>query len=310
MSFEVTWLRPTCRVVYEDGTWLPVDAFMYYHAGFFFDEWNNDEDKCRPYYRLGWEGNCPTGNRVTLNAVEWVNPYPERTIKHIDFFTPEFEDAQGLRVSDQMEAFVAITGVEATAHDVAFWKDHPARSPVLPPRKDSLGGTVLRNLNGNERTLVGKDGEKIGYTWKMIGGAQLDRWQLHDLCYCNQDFSDFGVEVILDTPTAFDRLEIRGPVSHRAHWASRAQRKRKVDVNVEVSEDGTTFRKVGDLKGLSADADFIPLALDGKPIKAIRMTATALPYAEGYLPVQVQGNIFDGIPHANPSFNWRLVLPK
>jgi len=213
-----------------------------------------------------------------------------------------------------MEAFVAITGVEATPHDLAFWKDHPGRPPVLPPRKENMGGIVLHNvISGNVKgTLTTGIGgrENMDYTWKAIGGGQLDRWQLHDLCYSNKDFRDFGVEVILDTPAAFERIEIRGPVSHRAHWASRGQRKRKVDVSIEVSEDGTTFRKAGDLKGLSADVDFIPLALGDKPIKAIRMTATALPYSEGYMPVQTQGNIFDGIPHANPSFNWRLVLPK
>ncbi|MCL2641564.1 MAG: hypothetical protein FWD53_12010, partial [Phycisphaerales bacterium] len=316
MHFEFTWLRPTCRVVYDDGTWLPVDAFMYYHAGFFFDEWDNDEDKTRPYYRLAWEGNSPNGRRVILNAVEWVNPYPDRTIKYIDFFTPYFEEQQGLRVSDMMEAFVAITGVEPVPHDLNFWKNRPGRPPVLPARKESTKGTVLKAVSsgGGRGNLVGGagGGENIGYVLKPLGGSKIARelQQIYDLCYRDHDFQHFGVEVTLNEPTAFDRLEIRGPVSFRAHWASRGQRKRKIDVSVEISEDGTTFRKIGELQGLSADVDFIPLPLDSKPIKAVRMMANALPYTEGYLPTQVQGDIFD--PHvlrANPSFVWRFVTP-
>jgi len=316
MSFEETWLRPTCRVVYEDGTWLPVDSFMYYHSGFFFDEWNNANDVTRPYYRLGWQGNCPNGQQVTLDVVEWVNPYPERTIRQIDFFTPEFEDVRGLRVSDMMEAFVAITGVEPTPRDVAFWKDRPGRIAVLPPRKESAEkgrGIVLKavDMGRGQGNLVGGAGS-IGYAVKLLGGGQIAReyQQIYDICYCDQDFQEFGIEMMLNEPAAFDRLEIRGPVSFAGHWASRAQRKRKVDVSAEVSEDGKTFRKAGELKGLSADVDFIPLDLQGKPIKAIRMMATALPYSENYLPVQVQGDIFDShCPHANPSFSWRFVAP-
>src|ERR1035437_6779237 len=118
MSFEESWLRPACRVVYDDGSWLVVDSFMSYFAGFYFDQWDITDDGSRPYYRLGWRGNCPSGRQVTLSAVEWGNPYPEKMIQQIDFFTPEFEESQGKRVSDQMEAMVAITGVEATAHDL------------------------------------------------------------------------------------------------------------------------------------------------------------------------------------------------
>ena len=28
MSFEENWLRPTCRVVYDDGSWLVVDPLL------------------------------------------------------------------------------------------------------------------------------------------------------------------------------------------------------------------------------------------------------------------------------------------
>ena len=151
MYFQHTWVRPTCRVVYDDDSWLVVDVFLYFHAGLFFDEWNKTSEVVRPHYRLGWKGNSPTGRPVTLDAVEWVNPYPEKTIREIDFFTPDFEEKRGKRVSDMMEAIVAITGVEPTAHDLTFWKARGDRPPLLPPREEGLGGVALRPANDLRR---------------------------------------------------------------------------------------------------------------------------------------------------------------
>ncbi len=66
----------------------------------------------------------------------------------------------------------------------------------------------------------------------------------------------------------------------------------------------------GVLKGLSADADFIPLDLGEHALKAIRMTGSAAPYRLHYHPVQFQGDIFwRNVPHWNPSFTWRLFAP-
>ncbi|HUW59203.1 MAG TPA: glycoside hydrolase family 20 zincin-like fold domain-containing protein, partial [Planctomycetota bacterium] len=319
MYFQHTWVRPTCRVVYDDDSWLVVDAFLYFHAGLFFDEWNNVSDVVRPHYRLGWKGNSPTGARVTLDAVEWVNPYPDRTIRHIDFFTPDFEDVQGKRVSDMMEAIVAVTGVEPTERDVAFWKDRPNRPPRLPPREERLDGTTLRPVkdlwrrndgawSGHLLTRAGK----ILYTLKPIGRTKVYRRfdQIYDLAYCDVDFRDFGVEVIFDKPLRLARIDVRGPLSIGGHWGAYSQRTKKADVTVEVSEDGKTWRRAGELRGIAADADFLPVDLDGTAVKSVRMTGTARPYREHYHPVQVQGDIFwRQEPHWNPSFTWRLIAP-
>lgn len=319
MSFEETWLRPTCRVVYDDGSWLVADCFLYFHAPLFFDEWNNDSGAVRPQYRLGWQGNCPGGKTVTLNVAEWVNPYPDKTIKHIEFFTPDSEDAHGKRVSDMMEAIVAVTGVEPVARDLAFWKGRADASPLLAPRRANPAGTEIRLARELRQAGDGKwagalmaGSGQVQYTLAPIGRAGVDRgWNaIHDMAYCNVDFSDFGVEMTLDKPLAMGRIELRGPVSFGAHWGSYSSRTKKVDVTVEVSEDGTAWRSAGMMKGLSADADFIPLDLGGKTLKAIRMTGSARAYRRDYHPVQFQGDVFwRNVPHWNPSFTWRLFAP-
>jgi hypothetical protein len=319
MSFEDTWVRPTCRVVYDDDSWLVADCFLYFHAPFFFDEWDNDSGVVRPFYRLGWRGNCPGGQAVTLHVAEWTNPYPDKMVKHIEFFTPDYEDARGKRVGDMMEAIVAVTGVEPTARDLAFWKNRPDAAPLLPARRTDPGGTELRLGRELQRThdgtwagtLQAASGQ-VRYVLAPIGQTGVDRGfgQIYDLAYCCVDFRDFGVEMTLEKPLALERIELRGPTSFGAHWGSYAARTKKADLAVEVSEDGKAWRPAGALKGLSADADFIPLDLGGKAVKAIRMTATAAPYRQHYHPVQFQGDIFwKNVPHWNPSFTWRLFAP-
>jgi len=323
MSFEETWLRPTCRVVYDDGSWLVVDSFLIWHAGLFFDEWNDSDDVVRPYYRLGWKGNSPTGARVTLHTVEWVNPYPEKTIRHIEFVTPEFADVRGKRVSDMMEAIVAITGVEPVARDLAFWKDRPGRDPLLPPRPEPLSGVPLtaagdprpRN-DGTWASSLQTPSGPVAYTVKPLDGSGFYRHftDIYDMAYCEIDFRPFGAEVTFEKPLALSRVEIRGPTSLGGHWGAFAPRTKKADVTVEVSEDGKTWRKAGELRGVSADADFLPVDLgtrDGAGIKAVRLTGTVAPYRQHYHPVQVQGDVFwRSEKHWNPSFTWRFVSPE
>ncbi|MFB3893073.1 MAG: glycoside hydrolase family 20 zincin-like fold domain-containing protein [Phycisphaerae bacterium] len=331
MYFGETWLRPTCRVVYDDDTWLVADCFLIWHAGLFDDGWDHNDMITLPYYRAGWYGNCPTGSKVELDAAEWVNPYPDKTVKHVDFFTPEFADKNGKRVSDMMEALVAMTAVEATPRDLAFWKaraESPKAQaaycdlpPLLPPRREQ-SGVVLKpvgDMGGrtdNLRSLLQTAAGQIGYTLKPLGQGKCARHftDIYDLAYCDVDFSDFGVEVTFDKPFVLSRVELRGPTSLGGHWGAFATRAKKADVAVEVSEDGKTWRKAGELRGISADADFLPVDLGGAagiPVKAVRMTGTAGPYRLHYHPVQVQGDIFwRGVPHYNPSFTWRFVAPK
>ena len=112
------WLRPTCRVVYDDDTWLPVDSYWACDPQ---DYWNVNYTVA-PFERMGWLGNCPDGSFVRLGVVEWVNPYPSKVVKSLDFFTPGFEEGDGKkRPNANCEAIVAITGVEPIEQDFNYW---------------------------------------------------------------------------------------------------------------------------------------------------------------------------------------------
>ncbi len=127
-------------------------------------------------------------------------------------------------------------------------------------------------------------------------------------------FAETGLKMRVGVPVDAElvpRVEIRGLISLGGHWGAYAPRTKKADVIVEVSEDGTAWRKAGELRGISADADFLPVDLGGASVKAIRMTGTVRPYRGNYHPVHVQGDMFwPQETHYNPSFVWRAFAAE
>jgi len=77
-------------------------------------------------------------------------------------------------------------------------------------------------------------------------------------------------------------------------------------VSVDISEDGNTWQNIGELKGISGDADFLPLEFTPTLVQKIRITATAEPYRSEYNPSMAN-------PIANWDFPycvWRIFTPK
>ena len=301
-------LRPTCRVVYDDDTWLVADAFHYHetlggHGALRYS---------RLYYRRGWEGNTPTGAWAWLSAVEWVNPYPGKTIKELRFFVPEVAG----RMYGLAEAIVAITGIEPVEQDLAFWSNHPERPPFLPPlREPKTPGVELKTAGGNRLTGPGVD---VKYTLKMSQGTK--RWSDNrcllrpwDGIFRSDEFGPFGVEQVFDKPVRLSRVEVLGPLMTSVESPRDPRAGRKVDVRVEFSRDGQTWQRAGELRGISGDADFLPLELPGDEIKAIRLTGDCPPLYRNFY-VGPSGNK-DYFPFlftyqcVCPHFHWRLFAP-
>jgi len=133
----------------------------------------------------------------------------------------------------------------------------------------------------------------------------------YDMAYATTDFSPFGLEQVFAKPVRLSRIELLGPFNHgfASHFTEAfAPRTKKVDVKVEVSPDGTTWQTAGELRGLSAEADFLPVALPAADLKAIRLTGSAAAYSEHY-PTAKLGIFGSGIAAWNPSFYWRLIAP-
>jgi hypothetical protein len=313
-------------VTYDDDQWLPVDCFRVIDSE---DYWNT-----RMTYpgifghgvplleRLGWEGNCPQGSKVMLKVSEWVNPYPEKIVKSLQFFTPAFVMGNDAKMPNQQcQAFVAISGVEPIAQDFNCWSNRADRPPLLPAVKSpAMPGVALRRTNGQ----IGADGRYAanlkgpsGETKSRIEWAADSQWNAGDgipfssddsgCVGCNSEFKPFTAVQTLEPPVTLCRVDLRGPVTGVAgsdvsyNWGHNY----RVDVTVEISEDGQQWRPAGALKGIPGDADFIPLEFDPVMVKKIRFSATAEPYHENY-------SLLVDNPHSRfdcPHFTWRLIAP-
>ena len=317
MHWGEYWLRPTCRVVYDDGSWLVVDSFQHPVEGFVGDNWR-ETDSASLYSRLGWRGNAPTGDSVGLNVVEWVNPYPEKIVSHLEFVTPDFENVRGgsgKRVNSMCEAMVAITGIEPIEQDVVLWSRRADRVPRLPaqtpPRTNDLCLAIEGRVDTSRAESTGavdfrflRGTEAIPCTAKLNGASFSDGVQ--GLFY--RGFTPFGVTLEFGAPLRLARVEVRGPFQSYGGVGPREQRRHKVDVVVECSEDGEHWQRAGELRGLSAEADFLAVDLPAKPVKAVRLTATGAPYHNDYHPAAEHGGMFEN-PAMCPHFTWRLFAP-
>jgi hypothetical protein len=297
-----SWLRPTCRVVFDDGSWLVVDCFTHLHHGCNKEDVDLFQSGVGLFYRAGWYGNTPAGRNVSLHVAEWVNPYPERPIASLDFFIPRCPDLKGAdRVNPRCEAVVAISGVDVTERDLAFWAQRTDRPPRLPPlQADGNGVEVGAGTLGTVKPLPGSRLAEHFLYMKYPG------------VYADARFGPFGIEFVFPKAVELDRVELRGPMSFiNQPFAGYTVRSKKIDVTVEVSEDGSAWHEAGGVRGISLEADFLPVRLPAHPIRGLRLTATAFPYRQHYPPVEVQGDIFwREYGNWGPHFCWRLFRPE
>ncbi len=267
-------------------------------------------------------GNCPGGTGVMLKVHEWVNPYPSKTVKSLQFFTSGYEESNARkRPSPDCQAFVAITGVEPIEQDYSYWSKRADRPPLLPPlRKPAQEGVILQragDVQGEDREysigLKGPGGE-VKSRLELSAGA---RWFHSNTLSpndcgqvaCNTEFKPFGFVQTLEPAMRLCRVAIRGPLYSGAGYDRALSyslgRNHRLDVTVEISEDGQSWRKAGELKGLSADADFLPVEFQPTVAKKLRFTATAEPYHDDYNP----GMADSREPYDQPYFVWRLFAP-
>jgi hypothetical protein len=125
------------------------------------------------------------------------------------------------------------------------------------------------------------------------------------MIYCNANYKPFGVVQTFDPPARLCRVDLRGPAYGLDHEYSLG-RTHRIDVRVEISEDGETWRKAGEVKGIGGDADFQPVEFEPALVKKLRLTGDPGPYHEEYNPAMAHA--VAGVVDA-PFFVWRLFAP-
>lgn len=132
---------PQYEAAYEDGG--------YTHIPMVYTGWNGG-GKLRAATRQNvwpaWIGDAPCGDPLILYAYEWVNPYPEKTVKEV---TIRFNEPGNHRYS---EALFSMTALETAPIDVIEWQSQPSRPPIL-----TLARPYIDGLPGfNERVTYGQ----------------------------------------------------------------------------------------------------------------------------------------------------------
>jgi len=315
-------LIPTCRVVYEDGTWLVMDTYLHDPPGWPGAYWNNDEGMSL-WVRPAWIGNHPKGEQAILQLNEWVNPYPEKMIKELDFFVPEPEDANGRKaVSRAIEAILAITGVAATEQDERFWAARDFRTHLLQPCPKEVaqeyeyktvgkfrGGGKFNELKKAWQGKVKTPSGPVTFTLTPHGSTLLRRYLRYDGMSNRSDFDPFSATLTFAKSIPMNRVDILGPMCYSRGLIKRHYflRRQKISVKVEGSEDGKKWQVLGKVKGVSVQADFQPISFSTRPIKALRFTADTKGYSWDY-PQDFDNGMFT-LQNNTPHFGWRLFGP-
>jgi len=134
-----------------------------------------------------------------------------------------------------------------------------------------------------------------------------DRVSWNDCGYVanNKDYNPFSVTQSFQTPIKLSRVDVRGPTYGTDHEYSLG-RPHRIDITLETSEDGNIWKTAGTLKGISGDADFLPIEFTPTTLQKIRLTATAEPYRAEYGP----GMANPVVRWDWPYFVWRILTPR
>ncbi|NRA39574.1 MAG: hypothetical protein HRU15_15645 [Planctomycetes bacterium] len=307
------WLKANCRVLFDDDTWVVVDSHAAENWNFnrcFW--WNLGGDGVGQ--RLAWKGNQPTGKLAKLTIMEWVNPYPDKTIKGLSFVMPEMDHGKGAFTSYTCEAILGITGIVTTTHDIAMWKDKakPSLFPIIiddsADHQEIISSGRIDNSGAYQGNLKTVDGQ-VTYTISSSGTSKLRKYLRYTGIENRDAFKKFTATLAFNKPITLSKIECLGPMHfngmQKPHHTLNMPKQQKVDVLIEYSEDGSTWKKLGELKSICALVDFMPINFTAQTFTHLRFTADSTPYKFAYKQNGKQG-LFGSLLNSSPHFGWRL----
>ena len=231
--------------------------------------------------RPAWIGQTPSGDEATIYLHEWVNPYPELTITGITVWWPE------VRKGALRECIFAITALEPTVKDLAFWSNR-FRFPLQNDETLTIGNSKPY-LAGGKLTngrYVNEKGELVA---QITPGAFSNVDKLFD--NIDNNFAARGIGPALPLTINFPQPQSLSKLAVRTRFYRESRRPSPeggtrhflhTDYKVEVTGDGSTWQPIAEVKGTCGEDGSHLHALPSTPIKSIRITLNALPYQLDY----------------------------
>jgi len=137
------------------------------------------------------------------------------------------------------------------------------------------------------------------------------RYFRYDGVIC-KSFDPFEATLTFAKGIPMNRVEILGPQHHTLNPRECADmtyfmKRQKINVKVEGTEDGEKWQSLGEVKGVSAQADFQPISFPARTLKGLRFRADTSGYKWNY---KMDGkNGFFSVTGNSPHFGWRLFGP-
>jgi len=235
------------------------------------------------FFRVAWIGTTPCGDPLKVTMHEWVNPYPELTIKSISVAIPPG------RQSGRREVLFAITGIAPVQRDLDLWKDRRPLPLVMPNEVEIEPGDVPVIPEDGQwgETETGKqptaysDSEgnpvcTVSGFFPVHGFNNANFFKRRDRSWLRS-----GGTIKLAKPQVCKKVALRGQFYWRSfsvkpHYG--VTRFQRTDYIVEVSADGKTWTKIGEKKGICAeDGDHVH-RLSARPIQYVRVQLDGDPY--------------------------------
>lgn len=241
------------------------------------------------FFRPAWLGVTGCGDAVKVTMHEWVNPYPELTIKSVSVRCPPG------RKSGRIEVLFAITGIAPVERDLALWKDRD-RLPLVPLNEVEIElsdtpvfpkdgkwaeeGTKAEGPKKAPKTWFDAEGNEVcqvtGFFGREKGINNFGFFKRRDNCW----LANGGV-IKLAHAQVCKKIALRGIFywehrSRKVHYG--LTRFRRTDYVVEVSADGTTWQQVGAKKAICGEDGAHVHPLPATPIQYIRVRLNGKPY--------------------------------
>ena len=238
---------------------------------------------CSLFFRPAWLGTTGCGDPVKVTMHEWVNPYPELTIKSVSVAYPPG------RTSGRMEALFAITGVVPTPRDLALWTERQ-RLPLVRPDETTIEPGDVPIIPDDGEWELGEGGSGIyrDATGKEI--CSVKGFYSHEKGIDNANFFKRransylanGGQIKLAYPQVAKKIALRGLF----YWESHSVKVhygvtsfRRTDYVVEVSPDGQAWTQVAAKQGICGEDGAHVHRLPATPIQYIRVKLSANHYA-------------------------------
>lgn len=272
--------------------------------------------------RPGWLGYTTSGDECSVRIHEWVNPYPELTIRSITAYYPTAQK------TGERSAIFAITGIEAEQQDFDRWA-RKERPPLRGP-KSEISEILSRSVKTTLKPVFagGKPKEQEFKSTNILGKETLNSYVDEEgnvlfsvsseayqggrifnddtkscwLKTISQDMTRWSVTVTLAKAATVEAIGLRGRFmtwKERGDVAAGTYRLARADYTIHVQTVDGNWHQVGESLAACGEDGTSYLPVASLSVQKIRVDTDVSRFAHTYYG-----------PYNNPGFSYLQAYTK